>query len=209
MIDPDLDNLITHFSKLPGLGQRSARRIVLHLLKKQQSIMPPFIQSLENVSQNIKTCSVCGNLGTSETCAICLEDRRDASIICVVEDVSDLWALERTHSFKGRYHVLGGTLSALDGVRPEDLRIDSFLKRLDGTVEEIIFALNVTIEGQITVHYIMDKIHDSSIKITRLAHGVPVGGELDYLDDGTLSTALESRQPMLGEAMHKGVVNED
>ena len=207
MIDTALEDLIAHFSKLPGLGQRSARRAVLHLLKKRESMMSPFIDSMQKVAENIKECRVCGNLGTDEICAVCSDEKRDISRICIVEDVADLWALERAKSFKGVYHVLGGTLSALDGVRPEDLKIDRLLKRLDGTVEEIIFALNVTVEGQITAHYIIDQISDKSVKITKLAHGVPVGGELDYLDDGTLGAALESRQPVL--AFSGMAVNED
>ena len=191
----DIDRLIQLLARLPGLGPRSARRAALSLLKKRESLMEPLAQALTNAASSIKACSRCGNLDDVDPCSICKDEKRDDSLICIVEDVADLWALERTGSFKGRYHVLGGVLSALDGVGPEDLNIGSLVDRVNaGGVAEVILATNVTVDGQTTAHYIVDRLAASGVKITRLAHGVPVGGELEYLDDGTLTTALKARQ---------------
>ena len=182
-------------SKLPGLGPRSARRMVLHLLKRREALMLPLVEALQNAAQNVQGCSLCGNLGGSDPCEVCRDPGRDKGLICVVEDVADLWALERSHAFRGLYHVLGGTLSALEGIRPSDLRIDQLLKRLEGgDVREIILALNATVEGQTTAHYVIEKLAPMGIALTKLAHGLPVGGELDYLDDGTLTAALQARR---------------
>ncbi len=190
----DLDSLIQLLSKLPGLGPRSARRAALHLVKRKESLMQPLADAMRAAAERIRACSVCGNLDTQDPCELCRDPRRDQSVLCVVEDVADLWAIERTAAFRGRYHVLGGTLSALEGIGPEDLRIDTLIARASaGEVKELILALNATVEGQTTAHYLMDLLGD--MKVTRLAHGVPVGGELDYLDEGTLSAALAQRRP--------------
>jgi recombination protein RecR len=189
----ELDALIRLLAKLPGLGPRSARRAALHLMKRRESLLEPLAAALAQAAEAIRTCSVCGNLDTLEPCAICQDPKRDAAMICVVEDVSDLWALERTGAFRGRYHVLGGTLSALDGVGPDDLKIERLLARLrPGT--EMILALNATVEGQTTAHYLADKVTARDVRVSRLAQGVPIGGELDYLDEGTLTTALKARR---------------
>jgi len=181
--------------KLPGLGPRSARRMVLHLLKRRETLMLPLIEAMSAAAQQTETCSICGNLGDHDPCAICRDPRRERHVICVVEDVADLWALERSHAFRGLYHVLGGTLSALEGVRPADLRIDQLLARLqNGEVKEVILALNATVEGQTTAHYVAERLAASGVAISKLAHGLPVGGELDYLDDGTLMAALQARR---------------
>jgi len=191
-----IERLIRLLSKLPGLGPRSARRVALHLLKRRDTLMLPLAEAIEATAEEVKTCTLCGNLDTAEICAICSDATRDAGIVCVVEDIADLWALERAHAFRGRYHVLGGTLSALDGIGPEDLGIGRLLERVKaGGVREIILATNATVEGQTTAHYIADKLARSGAEITRLAHGVPLGGELDYLDDGTLTAALKARRP--------------
>jgi recombination protein RecR len=190
-----LDQLMNLLGKLPGLGPRSARRMVLHLLKRREALMLPLVEAMSAAARQVETCSVCGNLGDSDPCLVCRDPRRDKSVICVVEDVADLWALERSRAFRGLYHVLGGTLSALEGVRPSDLRIDQLLKRLeDGEVKEVILALNATVEGQTTAHYVAERLEASGIAVTKLAHGLPVGGELDYLDDGTLTAALQARR---------------
>lgn len=191
----DIDRLIKLLARLPGLGPRSARRAALSLLKKRESLMEPLAQALATAASSIKACSQCGNLDDTDPCLICRDEKRDNSLICIVEDVADLWALERTGSYKGRYHVLGGVLSALDGVGPEDLNIGILVDRVAaGGVSEVILATNVTVDGQTTAHYITDRLGSSGVKVTRLAHGVPVGGELEYLDDGTLMTALKARQ---------------
>ncbi len=191
----EIDRLIQIMGRLPGLGPRSARRAVLHLLKKREALLHPLIDALGDVAANVKTCSVCGNLDTADPCTICRDAGRDAGLICVVADVGDLWALERTATFKGRYHVLGGVLSALDGVGPEQLSITPLLRRLeDGGVTEVILALGATVDGQTTAHYLSDRLQTLNVAVSRLAHGVPVGGELDYLDDGTLIQALKARQ---------------
>ena len=195
----DVERLIQLLARLPGLGPRSARRAALHLLKKREMLMEPLIRALDTVSRTVRTCSVCGNIDTSDPCAICGDERRDGSVLCVLEEVGDLWALERTGSFKGRYHVLGGHLSALDGIGPEDLNIGRLVERAQqGTVKEVILATNLTVDGQTTAHYIAERLQDAGVRVTRLAHGVPVGGELDYLDDGTLTAALRARRAVDG-----------
>ena len=189
----ELDTLIQLLAKLPGLGPRSARRAALHLLKRRESVMEPLAAALRDAAVAIRPCPVCGNLDTVEPCTICRDPRRDVNLICVVEDLADLWALERTAAFRGRYHVLGGTLSALDGVGPEDLAIGKLIARLSPGME-LILALNVTVDGQTTAHYIADRAATTGVTISRLAQGVPIGGELDYLDEGTLTAALKARR---------------
>jgi recombination protein RecR len=189
----ELDTLIQLLAKLPGLGPRSARRAALHLIKRRESVLEPLAAAMAKAAEAIRPCPVCGNLDTVEPCSICRDPERDTSAICVVEDLADLWALERTGAFLGRYHVLGGTLSALDGVGPDDLNIDRLLSRLRPG-QELILALNATVEGQATAHYLADLVAGRGIKISRLAQGVPIGGELDYLDDGTLTAALKARR---------------
>jgi recombination protein RecR len=191
-----IERLIRLLAKLPGLGPRSARRVALHLLKRRESLMLPLVEAIEATAREVRTCSVCGNLDTADPCAICTDERRDGAMLCVVEEIADLWALERAHAFRGRYHVLGGTLSALDGIGPEDIGIGRLVERVKaGGVREVILATNATVEGQTTAHYIADKLAGSGAQVTRLAHGVPLGGELDYLDDGTLTAALKARRP--------------
>jgi recombination protein RecR len=197
----DLDHLIQLLAKLPGLGPRSARRAALFLLKRRESLMLPLAAAMAETAQRIRACSICGNLDTVDPCALCRDPRRDAGLICVVEDLADLWAIERTSAYAGRYHVLGGALSALEGVGPEELHIDALAKRCgEGGVREVILAMNATVEGQTTAHYITDRLAGTAVQISRLAHGVPVGGELDYLDEGTLSAALASRQVVKGSS---------
>jgi recombination protein RecR len=192
----EIDRLIQLLSKLPGLGPRSARRAALHLIKRRESLLTPLADAMHEAAAAIRTCSVCGNLDTRDPCAICSDPRRDTAMICVIEEVGDLWALERTGSFKGLYHVLGGTLSALEGVGPDDLNVAGLINRSRRPeVTEVILAMNATVEGQTTAHYITDRLADCDVTVSRLAHGVPVGGELDYLDDGTLTAALRSRRP--------------
>ncbi|WP_169543311.1 recombination mediator RecR [Sneathiella aquimaris] len=197
MSTSEIDQLIQLLSKLPGLGSRSARRATLFLIKHRESLLMPLANAMSAAAENVKTCGQCGNLDTLDPCSVCIDPARDKKTICVVEDVSDLWALERAGVFSGQYQVLGGTLSALDGVGPEDLKVDPLLNRLsDETVEEVILALNATVDGQTTAHYLTERIEDTNptLTVSHLAHGVPVGGELDYLDDGTLATALKSRR---------------
>jgi len=189
----ELDTLIQLLAKLPGLGPRSARRAALHLIKRRESLLEPLAAALAKAADAIQSCLICGNLDTVEPCAICRDPERDAATICVVEDIADLWALERSGSFRGRYHILGGTLSALDGIGPDDLNIERLLARLRPG-QEVILALNATVEGQTTAHYLADRMAGRDIKISRLAQGVPIGGELDYLDDGTLTAALKARR---------------
>jgi recombination protein RecR len=191
----DIEALIDLMARLPGLGPRSARRAVLHLIKKRGQIMAPLARSMAEVATTARECASCGNIGTADICDICQDDRRATGEICVVEDVADLWAMERGHAFKGRYHVLGGTLSALDAVGPDDLRIPHLLSRVqnDG-IREVILALNATVDGQTTAHYIAEQLEGSGVAVTSLAQGVPIGGELDYLDDGTISAALKARR---------------
>ena len=196
MNNSEIDNLISLLSRLPGIGPRSARRMALNLLKQPESLMKPLAESLITTADSIRNCNTCGNLDTEEICSICVDERRDISIIIVVEEIADLWALERAAIHKGKYHVLGGTLSAIDGVGPDDLGINSLIQRAnEQEVDEIILALNATIDGQTTAYFITDQLKECNVKVSRLAHGVPVGGELDYMDDGTLQTALQSRQP--------------
>jgi len=190
----EIENLIKLLARLPGLGPRSARRAVLHLVRKRESLLLPLAKALEAAQDHIVTCTICGSIDTQNPCAICADPNRDMSVLCIVEDVADLWALERAHAIKGRYHVLGGVLSALDGVGPADLNFASLAARCAAPeLQEVIIATNATVEGQSTAHYIMDMLQDKPLTITRLAHGVPVGGELDYLDDGTLTAAVKSR----------------
>jgi len=197
MIGVEIERLIQLLAKLPGLGPRSARRAALHLIKHRERLLEPLAAALAAAAAAVRACSTCGNVDTSDPCAICGDPRRDASVICVVEDVADLWALERSGSFAGRYHVLGGTLSALDGRGPEDLNIDRLLVRAGAAaVREVILATSATVEGQTTSHYVADRLAATKVIVSRLAHGVPVGGELDYLDEGTLAQALRARRPV-------------
>jgi recombination protein RecR len=192
----EIERLIQLLARLPGLGPRSARRAALMLIKRKESLMQPLAVALADAAEKIQTCSRCGNLDTAPICSICTDQGRDSATICVVEQVADLWALERTGVFRGRYHVLGGVLSAIDGIGPEDLNIGTLLDRVgpESPVKEVILATNLTVDGQTTAHYVTERLEQSGVSVSRLAHGVPVGGELDYLDDGTLATALKSRQ---------------
>ena len=195
-IGPEIERLIQLLAKLPGLGPRSARRAALTLLKKRDLLLEPLALAMRDAAAAIRTCEICGNLDTTSPCSICRDPRRDTHVLCVVEDVADLWALERAGVFRGRYHVLGGALSALDGVTPERLNVASLLGRVKAGVDEVILAMNATVEGQTTAHYLMDALAPSGVSVTRLAHGVPVGGELDYLDEGTLSAAFKARRSL-------------
>lgn len=193
----EIERLIQLLARLPGLGPRSARRAALQLMKRRESLMLPLADSLRQAAEKLRDCSLCGNLDTSDPCALCADPARDGSLICVVEEIADLWAIERSGAFKGRYHVLGGTLSALDGRGPEELRIGALAARARAPeVREVILALSATVDGQTTAHYIAERLGDCEVAVSRLAHGVPVGGELDYLDDGTLSAALKARGPV-------------
>jgi recombination protein RecR len=191
---PEIERLIQLLARLPGLGPRSARRAALFLIKKREQIMAPLATALQTALEKIEVCRQCGNIDSQNPCTVCTDPRRDPSIIVVVADVADLWALERAHAVNARYHVLGGTLSPLDGIGPQELAIDALVSRAhDPAVHEVILALNATVDGQTTAHYITDLLQDANVKVTRLAHGVPVGGELDYLDEGTLSAAIRQR----------------
>jgi len=191
---PEIERLIQLLAKLPGLGPRSARRAALHLIKKKDQLLVPLAEAMDVAVSSIMVCETCGNIDTTSPCTICADPRRDASTIVVVEDVADLWALERAGAINARYHVLGGALSPLDGVGPEELNINKLVGRVaSGGVAEVILAVNATVEGQTTAHYIMDQLAGLGVKVSRLAHGVPVGGELDYLDEGTLSAAIRQR----------------
>ena len=191
---PEIERLIQLLAKVPGLGPRSARRAALHLIKKKDQLLAPLSVAMADAVDKVRVCSACGNVDTSDPCTICTDDRRDRSLLIVVEDVSDLWALERSGAMNARYHVLGGTLSPLDGVGPDDLTIGKLVSRVaEGGVTEVILAVNATVEGQTTAHYITDQLAGLGARVTRLAHGVPVGGELDYLDEGTIAAALKSR----------------
>lgn len=193
----EIERLIKLLARLPGLGPRSARRAALALVKRREALLTPLVQALEDVAATVKPCSVCGNLDGTDPCGICQDGRRDPSILCVVEDVADLWAMERAGVFRGRYHVLGGALSALDGIGPEDLSIGKLIDRAAAAeLREIVLATNATVDGQTTAHYIVERLKGRAVAVTRLAHGVPVGGELDYLDDGTLAAALRSRRAL-------------
>jgi len=194
---PEIEQLIQLLARLPGLGPRSARRAALHLIKRKDQLMAPLAAAMRSASEAIVVCGMCGNVDTSDPCTICADPRREPSILCVVEEVGDLWALERASVIKARYHVLGGTLSPLDGVGPQDLNIASLIERAAAPeVSEILLALNATVEGQSTVHYLMDALEGSAVTISQLAHGVPVGGELDYLDEGTLAAAIKARKTL-------------
>jgi recombination protein RecR len=191
---PEIERLIQLLARLPGLGPRSARRAALFLIKKREHIMAPLAAAMQTALDRIVVCRICGNIDTQNPCTLCTDPRRDPAIIVVVADVADLWALERAHALNARYHVLGGTLSPLDGIGPQDLAIDALISRAhDPVVTEVILALNATVDGQTTAHYVTDLLHEAKVKITRLAHGVPVGGELDYLDEGTLAAAIRQR----------------
>ena len=193
---PEIEHLIALLGKLPGLGPRSARRAALALLKRRDQLLTPLAQALSDAAQKVKACSVCGALDTSDPCQVCSDPGRDASQLCVVEEVGGLWALERGGAFRGRYHVLGGLLSALDGVGPQALRIDELIGRVQGgSVHEVILALPATVDGQTTAHYLAERLIPSGVQTTMLARGVPVGGELDWLDDGTIAQALRARRP--------------
>ena len=197
MASPEIEALTQALARLPGLGPRSARRAVLHLLKKREAAMTPLLRALEAVNERLAICSTCGNVDTTNPCGICADPRRDARLLCVVEEVSDLWALDRSRLFPGRFHVLGGRLSALEGVRPEDLTIDRLIGRVaEGGIDEVVLAMNATLEGQTTAHYLAERLERFPIRLTQLAHGLPVGGELDYLDEGTLAQALRARRPV-------------
>lgn len=192
---PEIERLIQLLAKLPGLGPRSARRATLHLIKRRDALMRPLAAALAATADTILACPICGNLDTVSPCAVCSDPTRDRSILCVVEDVADLWAIERSQSHRGVYHILGGILSALDGIKPEDLAIDSLVSRASSPeVAEVILAMNATVEGQTTAHYVTDRLAGTATRVTRLAHGVPIGGELDYLDEGTLAAALRARR---------------
>jgi len=195
----EIDRLIELLARLPGLGPRSARRAVLHLIKKREALLLPLAAALAKAAETIRACGRCGNLDTQDPCVICRDQRRDPTVLCVVEEVADLWAIERSGAFGGRYHVLGGTLSALDGRGPEQLKVDGLVARARAPeVSEVILALSATVDGQTTGHYLSERLADSGVTVSRLAHGVPVGGELDYLDDGTLTAALKARRPADG-----------
>jgi recombination protein RecR len=191
---PEIERMIQLLAKLPGLGPRSARRAALHLIRKKEQLLAPLAAAFAEAAEKVRVCSICGNVDTSDPCLVCTDPRRDASMIIVVEDVADLWALERAGAMNARFHVLGGTLSPLDGIGPDDLNIRQLIDRMAaGGVKEIVLAVNATVEGQTTAHYLTDQLSGFEVRITRLAHGVPVGGELDYLDEGTLAAALKSR----------------
>lgn len=192
----EIEKLMQLLAKLPGLGPRSARRAALHLIKHREKLLGPLASALADARDKVRVCSTCGNVDTQDPCTMCKDPRRDRSMICVVEEVGDLWALERSGAVKGHYHVIGGTLSAIDGIRPEDLNIAKLVQRAsDPEVTEVVLAVNATVEGQTTAHYIIEQLKQANVRVSRLAHGVPVGGELDYLDEGTLAAAIKSRQP--------------
>lgn len=197
MASQEIETLASALARLPGLGPRSARRVVLWLVKRRETALLQLLTALEQVRDRLVECRVCGNVDTQDPCGICADPRRDQTSICVVEDVADLWALDRAKLFTGRYHVLGGKLSAMDGVRPEDLNIGSLLDRVSsGGIDEVVLAMNATLEGQTTAHYLAERLEEYPLRITQLAHGLPVGGELDYLDEGTLAQALRARRPV-------------
>ena len=197
MASQEIETLTAALAKLPGLGPRSARRAVLWLIKRREGALGELLEALDAVREGLIECRTCGNVDTSEPCGICADPRRDPRALCVVEDVADLWALDRARLFAGRYHVLGGRLSALDGIRPEDLTIGKLIERVSqGGIDEVVLAMNATLEGQTTAHYIAERLESYPVRLTQLAHGLPVGGELDYLDEGTLAQALRARRPM-------------
>lgn len=191
---PEIEQLIQLLARLPGLGPRSARRAALQLVKRRESLLAPLAEAMQLVNERVKVCTVCGNVDTRDPCIVCQDTGRDPSVLVVVGDVADLWALERAGAIRAQYHVLGGVISALDGIRPDDLNLASLHERVaDSAVQEVILALNATVDGQTTAHYITSLLEGLPVRITRLAHGVPVGGELDYLDDGTLAAAIRQR----------------
>lgn len=197
MASQEIEALSGVLARLPGLGPRSARRAVLWLVKNREQALPALLEALDAVSETLVECQTCGNVDTKDPCGICADPKRDAKSLCVVEDVADVWALDRARLFQGRYHVLGGKLSALDGIGPEDLNIATLLDRVSGgEVDEVVLAMNATLEGQTTAHYIAERLEPHNVRITQLAHGLPVGGELDYLDEGTLAQALRARRPV-------------
>lgn len=197
MSSPEIETLVQALARLPGLGPRSARRAVLHMLKRRETALQPLVRALQAVEAGLVTCGNCGNIDTADPCGICTDTRRDPRLLCVVEEVADLWALDRSRLFPGRFHVLGGRLSALEGVRPEDLSIETLVGRVaGGGVDEVVLAMNATLEGQTTAHYLAERLEQFPIRLTQLAHGLPVGGELDYLDEGTLAQALRARRPV-------------
>lgn len=197
MASQEIETLTAALSRLPGLGPRSARRAVLWLIKRRETALVQLLDALASVREALVECRSCGNVDTTDPCSICVDPRRDARSICVVEEVADLWALDRARLFTGRYHVLGGRLSALDGVRPEDLAIEGLLRRIgEGGIDEVLLAMNATLEGQTTAHYIAERLEAFPVRVTQLAHGLPVGGELDYLDEGTLAQAIRARRPV-------------
>ncbi|AWW74085.1 recombination protein RecR [Erythrobacter sp. KY5] len=197
MASQEIEALSSALARLPGLGPRSARRAVLWLVKNREQALPALLEALDAVSETLVECDICGNVDTHKPCGICADTRRDPKSLCVVEDVADVWALDRARLFQGRYHVLGGKLSALDGIGPEDLNIASLMERVSsGEVEEVVLAMNATLEGQTTAHYLAERLEEYQLRITQLAHGLPVGGELDYLDEGTLAQALRARRPV-------------
>jgi len=194
----DIDTLIQLLSRLPGLGKRSARRMVLTLVKNKEATLLPLLSAMQAVANSVQVCAECGNVDDRNLCHVCTDERRNRETICVVEEAADLWAIERSSIYRGLYHVLGGTLSALDGIGPEDLHIEGLIHRATTQgVTEVILATNATVDGQMTAHYIMERLRDTNIKLSKIAHGVPVGGELDYLDEGTLSAAMKARQPVM------------
>lgn len=193
----EIETLIALLAKLPGLGPRSARRAALALIKKREALLAPLAEALTAAAENVRACSRCGNVDTIDPCALCRDAKRDGTRLCVVEEVGDLWAIERAGVFKGRYHVLGGALSALDGVGPDDLSIPRLIARVsEGGIEEVVLAMNATVDGQATAHYLADRLQQFPVKVSRLAYGVPIGGELDYLDEGTLDAAFRARKPL-------------
>jgi len=197
MASQEIEALAAQLARLPGLGPRSARRAVLWLIKRRETALTDLVAALATVQERLVECHVCGNVDTTDPCGICTDPRRDARALCVVEEVSDLWALDRARLFAGRYHVLGGRLSALEGVRPEDLTVAGLLARVSaGGIDEVVLAMNATLEGQTTAHYIAERLEGLPVRVTQLAHGLPVGGELDYLDEGTLAQALRARRPI-------------
>jgi recombination protein RecR len=197
MASPEIDALAQALARLPGLGPRSARRAVLHLMKRRETALTPLLRALERVNETLSVCGICGNVDTTDPCGICADPRRDARMLCVVEEVADLWALDRSRLFPGRFHVLGGRLSALEGVRPEDLNIAGLVSRVAaGGIDEVVLAMHATLEGQTTAHYLAERLEAWPVRLTQLAHGLPVGGELDYLDEGTLAQALRARRPV-------------
>ena len=197
MAGQEIEKLVKIIAKLPALGTRSSRRIVLHLLKKRDTSFLPLIEALQDVAEHIKTCEICGNFDTLSPCSVCSSEKRDHTTVCVVQDVADLWAMERVGFYRGVYHVLGGVLSALDGISPQDLNIEKLMERIDsGQISEVILALPATVDGQITSHYLVSRLKNFDIKVTTLAQGIPVGAELDYMDEGTIQLAINSRKEM-------------